>query len=445
MIVALIGFVVAGARALGSRSGATGLLIHLTLFAVFSAGYLKTEFPLRFALALVIVLLGVSAAFGDPSKSTRRRNLAIMLTLGSLVVAATVLTASNTLPGELDVLFRYLVVLPAAFVVGTQIAQKAVISVWIDAYRFWMLLFGVAAIVEFVTGRLFFEREGYIISLGTLTFRSLVLSEHSLGLATMLAAGVPYLWLITRRLHRVVALVVTGVAIWTTGSSGPMILFVLMIAALLLARVGTHRPVVWARMLRWGTTVVLLGLVLVGTVLAYNREIIVTSTTDAASAQYRIALYASVWPSLTERPEGWGVTGIPEGLLLIPTAGRIIDLARTIDSEFVLLTLEFGWIGLLVCFALVTLVFRPRALVSPVGQSALIITAAGFFLALHAWLGLGTLWLLQLGLLYAVSRADPGVAPASPAEPALGVRPASVVRPALRGASALAHRSKRAK
>ena len=409
MIVALSGFAVALGKTLSGRSGLIGLLINLTLFSVFSAGYLKTLFPLRFALAVLIVVLGVCAAFSEYAPAecrVRRRNLAVLLTLGVLVIAATVLTSATLLPGELDKVFRYAVVLPAAFVVGTQLADPAVRQMWLSSYRFWALLFAGAAIVEFLTGRLLFPREGFVVSLGSLTFRSLVLSEHSLVLATLLVSGVPYLALIRSRARRVGALAVTGFAIWTTGSSGPLILFGLVLLAFLVARGSWMRPWLWARLLRWGTVTVLAALVLLGTVLTYNRQIIVTSTTDDASAQYRLALYASVWPSVTERPLGWGIAGIPEGLLLIPSAGRIIDLSRTIDSEFVLLALEFGWIGVVVAFALVMLVFRTRALTTPVGQSVLLITAAGFFLALHAWLGLSALWLLQLGMLYAMRRGE---------------------------------------
>ena len=413
VIVALSGFAVALGKTLSGRSGLIGLLINLTLFSVFSAGYLKTLFPLRFALALLIVVLGVCAAFSEyapAERRVRRRNLAVLLTLGVLVIAATVLTSATLLPGELDKVFRYVVVIPAAFVVGTQLADPAVRQMWMSSYRFWALLFAGAAIVEFLTGRLFFPREGFVVSLGSLTFRSLVLSEHSLVLATLLVAGVPYLALIRSRARRVVAVAVTGVAIWTTGSSGPLILFGLVLLGFLVARAGWLRPALWARLLRWGTMTVLAALLLLGTVLAYDRQIIVTSTTDDASAQYRLALYASVWPSVLERPLGWGIAGIPEGLLLIPSAGRIIDLSRTIDSEFVLLALEFGWIGVIVAFALVLLVFRTRALTTPVGQSVLLITSAGFFLALHAWLGLSALWLLQLGMLYAMRRGgDAGV------------------------------------
>jgi hypothetical protein len=404
MIIALAGFAIGIIRSLATRSGVIGILINLTIFSVYAAGYLKTVFLLRIFLAVVMVLLGITAVFMDRTSSNRRRNLAVVFTIAVIVISTTVLTGPKDTTGELDKLFRYLIVLPAAFAVGAQLRAPIVVRIWMLSYRFWTLLFAVAAIAEYARGKLFFPRDGFAVSLGSLSFRSFVMSEHSLVLATMLLAGVPYLLGIKARLPKVLALALVGAGIWTTGSDGPVGLFWMAIAAYAITRVAKLNVIRWAKILAISVATLFAALALLGTVLNYAQQVIVTSATDAASSQYRVVLYAAIWPNLLERPFGFGIPGIPDGVLLAPTPHRLLDLARTIDSEFVFLTLEFGWIGLVAGLAAIFLVFRARVLSTAIGQSVILITAAGFFLALHAWLGLGLLWLLQLGMAYAVRK-----------------------------------------
>jgi hypothetical protein len=415
VIIAIGGLAVAGFRTLVARSGYIGLFINLAIFSVFSAGYLKAEFPLRFPLTVVLVLLGMSCVFADASSSDQRKSLSVILASG--VVVALAVTLLYHLPGtagELDKLFRYVIILPIAFLVGSQLRQSQALLKWVESYRFWTMLFAAGAILEYFRGSLFSPREGFVVSLGSLSFRTALWSEHPLVLALLILAGVPYLFLIKRRMLRLAALSTAGVAIWTTGSYGPLTLFALFVFCFMIAPHFSLSATGWAKSLRFGAFAVLLGLALLGTVLSYGQQAIVTSTSDNASIQYRAVLYASIWPSLGDHPFGWGLSGLPEGVLLAPSAGRILDLSKTIDSEFTLLTLEFGWAGLALGFAALALAIRSKALTSPVGQSAILITVAGFFLALHAWLGLGTLWLLYLGMLWGSNKPEPGTSVQSP-------------------------------
>jgi hypothetical protein len=408
LVVALAGIALSGLQSALARGGLVGLLLNLTLFSVFAAGYLKTALLLRFALAVLLVLLGLVAVFSSPGTKAGARNRAVMVAIAVFVLAATVLSVSGVSAGELDKLFRYVIVLPAAFVAGVQIVNSSFLPLWVSSYRFWTAFFSLAAVSEFVLGRLFFPREGFIVSLGSLSFRSLVLSEHSLVLATMLLAGVPYLFAVRSKVWRLTLIGLVGIAIGTTGSDGPLALFALVVV---LAGLSSTRPfdiTKFAGPLKALVVASFVALITVGAVLSQNRTVIVTSTTDEASAQYRLALYATIWPSLLERPGGFGLAGIPDGVLLIATARRILDLARSIDSEYVMLALEFGWFGVILSVVVMALVFGKTGLSSPLGISTILISAAGFFLAIHVWLGLGALWFIQLGMLVAQRRHPKG-------------------------------------
>lgn len=403
MFVIGVGILVSALKVLQRKAGMLTFLALTFAFFVFSAGYLKSVLPVRFALSAFLLAIAVCAAFSSSRLPSRHRHITLFGSIAALLTSMLVLNTPVSEPGELDKLFRFLVLFPLAFIVGAVSGDSNLRSAWATAMRFWGLSFAGLAIVEFIRGQYFFPQEGVVVSLGTLSFRSMLLAEHPLVLAALILASAPFVLEISRVVPRAIALATIGGGILTTGSDGPLALFILFLfyASVTRSSVGVRKIVV--RCVQIGAILSLLVLTGLGTAIRYN-EAIVTSSSDSSSAQYRIVLYAFLWHTLTENPWGWWIDGIPPGVYLTPSASGVIDLSRTIDSEFVLLAVDFGWIGLVLAMGSLVLATRTTHFHTALGQSTWLITIAGFFLSIHSWAGVGTLWLFQLGMLASLSR-----------------------------------------
>jgi hypothetical protein len=132
---------------------------------------------------------------------------------------------------------------------------------------------------------------------------------------------------------------------------------------------------------------------------------VTSSDPTTASLQYRGAVYSTVISSLEERPFGWGTSGVPAGEFTFRSQFGVLDVNTTTDSEFVVTVLDFGYIGLILWAVIsVVAIMRVRA-DSWWSHVAVLVTAAGFYLSIHSWLGILGLWAFSIGA--ALARREP--------------------------------------
>jgi hypothetical protein len=229
------------------------------------------------------------------------------------------------------------------------------------------------------------------------TIRSIVFSEHPLVLSVLLLAAIPLVNLSLKRpaFRYLVGFVLVG-GIVSTNSRGALIILAAWLLLVASSRMGIlGRGVsLFVRL----AVVSFLAVAFLGMLFGIGSDQISSSSAIDASAEYRTALYAFAAQSLMEAPWGWGIQGLPQGVYLVASYFGTLDIAKTVDSELALAVFDFGWVGLLAVVGLLVNQLGQKNLTSSIGQSGLIITMSGFYLALHAWVGLGTVWMLIIGL-----------------------------------------------
>ena len=107
---------------------------------------------------------------------------------------------------------------------------------------------------------------------------------------------------------------------------------------------------------------------------------------------------------LADAPFGVGLGTLPHGVWLIAGPNRSVDIARSVDSQLVLSAMRTGWLGVIAYIIAVVMcagaISRDRA----AGLAGVTLGAAGLFVALDAWDGLGVIWMLLLGMCASASR-----------------------------------------
>lgn len=364
----------------------------------FGAGFLQTLVPARFALA-IIAILGIVCCLVKFRRTLgpRTRMLAVagpticLLTFGLLqaVVAADVM----------DPLFRYTVLFPIMLILGFIMSKVDKDNITVRTFLYVAVFMAVLAVLERIQGSFFvagnYENADRLVRDGAI--RSIVGAEHPLVLSVLLVASIPLVQMtLHRRAWQLMAYSLLLAGIVSTNSRGALALaalwFVLSVAlkTQLLKRAGSFAIRALA-LAAAGTGIIWL---LAGT----GSESLSSTTAVDASAEYRSVLYTFAWRSLTEHPLGWGLAGLPEGVYVVASYFGSLDVATTVDSEIALAIFDFGWIGVAGVVGLGVFLFKSQRIRSPIGQSALLISASGFYLALHSWTGLGSAWFLLLGL-----------------------------------------------
>jgi hypothetical protein len=138
------------------------------------------------------------------------------------------------------------------------------------------------------------------------------------------------------------------------------------------------------------------------------------TSSDAAqsSVEYRGVLYALVDESLSTHPFGRGFAGLPHGVYLVPSPAGVLDIADTVDSELVLLVFAHGFIGLGLFGLVASLCVDRIVRASDVPNDAFaLLVFVSFFLAIHAWTGVGTLAFILLSCAVHGKREDVTEAP----------------------------------
>jgi len=365
-----------------------GLLIALTVGTAFAAG-LVWPVSLRVLLVALLLLVLVRSA---PTSTPKR---AAVLLLAALVALIAMLVLEFATPAqfapERELWVRYCVLFPLALLTGATLSSGDK-TTFVRAFVWFGLFNAAIACAEFVTQTRFFATV-LLPSASDFGFRAGVGAEHPLVLACLLAAAAPFVAVVLRkRSTRAAALILLLAATASTGSAGVTLILTAFVLVLL---VGADRVIARRKLLPIASSALLAGLLVTGMFIDYNAPLI-AAVGDGASDLYRLVLYAFSGRTLVDMPLGWGLQGLPEGLYVIPSAYGPLDLARTIDSEFVLLVVELGWLGVLASFLLICLPWMRRA-DAATRWSAWIATTSGFFLALHAWAGLPAIICLVLG------------------------------------------------
>lgn len=307
----------------------------------------------------------------------------------SLLISGSAVASSN---GQ-----RFLLTFPLAAAAGWVLASSgAALNYLARCIAVVGTMTAAPAVIEFITGRSLLGRDSeFETYVRDNSARAVVGAEHPLILGVLLCVAVPFTYLAIRRWWlRWPCILLLMAGVYATGSRGP---WGVTVAVLLLLTVpGLMRFI--AR--HFG--LLLFGVMVALGVLWYFASRVwqpVTSSSDtlANSMEYRAAIYSLLPRILLDQPFGYGLGELPAKTWLIRSPSQIVDITTTIDSQWVLSAMRLGWLGVLLVFALVTvsvLALRRRL---DFGLALFLFTGCGTFVALDAWDGAGSLWILLAG------------------------------------------------
>lgn len=325
---------------------------------------------------------------------------------------------------------RFLVTFPLAIAAGYVLANSRRAMDYLgQVITAIALLTAVLALVEFGTGRSLFGRDAEFADyVRADSARAVVGAEHPLVLGVLLAIAIPFAYRgLSRWWCRWPAVLLLLAGIYATGSRGPLGVTLGMLA--LLAVPGLMRFLARHFGAVFFTVMVALGVLWYYASRVWQPE---TSSTDvlANSMEYRAAIYSLMPRILVARPFGYGIGDLPTGEWLIRSPNSIQDITQTVDSQWVLSAMRLGWVGVfLVCLVVVVAILALRRRID-FGLSLLIFTGSGTFLALDAWDGLGSLWMLLLGVCVRLLSYAPHSLEASPTADRLGSDESRIEPPA---------------
>lgn len=366
----------------------------------FCAGYAQTLLPVRF-LMMGCAILALLHIIGKHRRHLPKRDLQFAISVPMICLLVFGIGQILAEANELDRLFRYTMLYPMMLVVGYLITKSGHSNLVARITVYISLIMGVIALVERLRG-VFFVAGSYanaerLVRDGTI--RSIVFAEHPLVLSVLLVAAVPLVQItFESRWVRLVAFGVLAGGVMSTNSRGALTLLIIWFAV---------SAAFSMRLLSRAAGIFLKGIAFtaaVGGVIALlagngSESLASTSSVDA-SAEYRTSLYVFAARSLIDQPFGWGLSGLPEGLYIATSYFGQLDIAKTVDSELALVVFDFGWLGILGFVYLIFALSKSERLNTPTAQSALLVTASGFYLALHSWAGLGSAWFFLIGVAF---------------------------------------------
>ena len=293
---------------------------------------------------------------------------------------------------------RFLLTFPVALAAGWVLASsRAGLNYLARTIAVVATLTAIPAIVEFASGKSLLGREAeFETYVRDNSARAVVGAEHPLILGVLFAFAVPITYLAIRRWWlRWPCVVLLMAGVYATGSRGPW--GVTLGVLLLLAVPGLMRFM--AR--HFGTLVfaVMVGLGVLWYFASRVWQPVTTSTdTLANSMEYRAAIYSLLPRILLDHPFGYGLGDLPAGTWLIRSPNQITDITTTVDSQWVLSAMRLGWFGVFLVFALVILSILALRRRLDFGLALFVFTGCGTFVALDAWDGAGSLWMLLIGV-----------------------------------------------
>ena len=309
-------------------------------------------------------------------------------TLSSLVTGSAAASANGQ---------RFLMTFPIAVAAGWVMAcSRRALNYLAHSIAVIALLTAVPAIIEFLRGTSLLGRDAeFATYVRGDAARAVVGAEHPLILGVLFAVAVPFTYLAIRRWWlRWPCILLLMAGVYVTGSRGPW--GVTLGVLVLLAVPGLMRFI--AR--HFGTLVfgVMVGLGVLWYFASRVWQPVTTSTdTLANSMEYRAALYSLLPRVLLAQPFGYGLGDLPKDTWLIRGPTAILDITDTVDSQWVLSAMRLGWLGVFLVFALIVIAVLALRRRLDYGLGLFLFTGCGTFVALDAWDGAGSLWMLLVG------------------------------------------------
>ncbi|MCZ9882315.1 O-antigen ligase family protein [Arthrobacter sp. B2a2-09] len=398
------------------------------IVVAYGAGYLQLIVPVRVVM-LVLVLAMIAYLLGFKGASTNHRERALLAGLAILSCVGFGIGQATITASETDALFRYTLLYPAIFIAGYLTSKAGKAHLLSHIYVYISLGMALLAVFERLRGSFLvaggYENADRLVRDGAL--RSVVFSEHPLVLSVLIAASVPLVPLMFKSFGaRCLTYLVLVGGVLSTNSRGALAILAAWFVIRAAMRINFLTPAT-ARIAKF-LAFFGAGVAFISIMIGNGMDELSSASAVDASAEYRAALYSFAIRSLTEQPWGWGISGLPEGVYLLPSYFGVLDISKTVDSELALAMFDFGWVGLCGFVGLFFIQIRARSLSNPLGQAALIITVSGLYLALHAWVGLGSVWILMAGL--ALGRLSPSVPPSESVDGAAS--PLKQANPAIR-------------
>jgi hypothetical protein len=375
---------------------AGNLVNLLVVTAVMWPRLYELAIPSRFALAVLLSLGAVLCAL-NLAATAQIRTLITVIVLALTGIGLVAFLGFQVVTGAIgDAYFRYFVIAPLSAAYGYLLVRSGRITQMGYALLSIALVSSVLAIVEVIT-------DGPILPGNPFDefidgqFRAAVFSEQTLVYSALMVCALTVAIVATSGATRIATIGVLLAGIAASFSRGAL---TLAASYLIVAAVWTYLPGIR----RYGAAIAAAAggtlLVVVPLLVLWrpaSADAVTSSNPTVASAQYREAIYAMMPDSLRTHPLGWGLLGPPKGQYTLRSPFGILDVSATVDSEVVKAALDFGYLGLLLLAAvLVVAICRARA-DRWWSHMAILITAAGFYLSIHSWLCLLSLWAISLG------------------------------------------------
>jgi len=301
---------------------------------------------------------------------------------------------------------RFLVTYPLAFVLGMAISRSEPgLRRFVSHCFAWVgVATAAAAIIEVVLGRSILSRDAeFEALLRDRGARALLGSEHALVLGVLLVVCLPFVAEVVSGWRKAAALSLVVGGIFATGSRGSMILAAVLLVVLTVPFVMRLVSVRW---------IILLLVAVCAGFLAYYAAVVWRPQTYSQdwsqnSLEYRPALYSFLPVILADAPFGVGLGTLPTGVWLIAGPNVAADIARSVDSQLVLSAMRMGWLGVISYVIALVMCAAAVSQDREAGLAGVALGAAGLFVALDAWDGLGVIWMLLLGMCAGALRGMP--------------------------------------
>lgn len=337
-------------------------------------------------------------------RSKERNRLSYVSFLFCLAVGASLVFGShNNIYFRNDVLLLCVIV-PMFYVLGRRIAaRERLVAVSMQALIVIAVISAVIAIFESLNHAYLLSNEVFFAA-GDRggEFRARGLFLHSLVLAAFISAVIPLL--LNRRFVssvyvRIPLVLICLLGVLVSRSRGAFIAVGLCLALVAILKIARRSNLgdVWVNLLL--IVVVATAIYFLGGLYSGSGTLITSSDPNTASAQFRAELYRNLIEILRANPFGTGFGAVPAGMIKFDSSFGLIDASRTVDSEFVLAGIKFGWLGVVFWMSVLLSTYthvkqRPTL----IGASLICYLLFGIFLALHVWVQLIPIVALLAGL-----------------------------------------------
>lgn len=350
---------------------------------------------------LILTGLLVATLAFLPGRTGRNSTVPAILYFGALIATWLTVGRNANSAFELAVLVGCV---PLAYVVGGRLGANE--SLLVSALRTLVLMGVVAtgiALAEYMLGQYLIQQpyffatpdRGGHLRARSIYPQSLVLGYHCCLTAVLAAQS----RVIPRRGLRFAVITFAVAGAYVSGSRGALAVLAIAVVLTLTLRASSR--------LRSGGYWLLVGAAAAAFVLAppairamsQATSLVVSSDADAASAELRGELYRRLPTIVRSHPFGVGIGQVPVGTIVYDTPQGSVDASRTVDSEYALTGIKYGFLGL--AFWLTIIIRHLRRLrARPDALNTAITLSLGFgtFLALQSWTSIAIVLAMLLGM-----------------------------------------------